>query len=54
MKALALLALVLVSGCSSAGAGNTVQLVGSPVSGYTCFAFMNSAGEVVGGNCVKD
>jgi len=54
MKALAILALVLFSGCSKAGAGNTVTLVGAPISGYTCFAFTNSAGEVVGGNCVKD
>lgn len=54
---LALLACILpiLSGCGKAvGSGPVVTVVAAPLSGYTCFAIQNAAGETVGGSCVKD
>jgi ABC-type Zn uptake system ZnuABC Zn-binding protein ZnuA len=53
---LSIVFLLTITACSSgnASSGATAQVVSAPLPGYTCFAIQNSAGETVGGNCVKD
>lgn len=53
MKLIALVLLLMTAGCAAKASGTTVQEVVGP-GGFRCFAFYNSSGEVVGGNCVKE
>lgn len=49
------LVVVILSGCSGAKAGgSSARVIPTPLSGYTCFAVEDGAGNAVGGNCVKD
>jgi len=55
MRYLLAVILAVASGCgSSVASAPTVVTVPAPMSGYTCFAIQNAAGDTVGGNCVKD
>lgn len=44
------------SACSRSHADGlpTAKVIASPMSGYTCFAFVNDSGQAMNGTCVKD
>lgn len=48
-------ALPILQGCGSAsGSSAGAVVLASPQVGYACFGIRNDAGEIVGGNCVKE
>jgi len=51
-----MLVMIMVSACAKSHADGlpTAKVIASPMAGYTCFAFVNDAGQAMNGTCVKD
>jgi hypothetical protein len=55
MRILFCLMALVMSGCAARASGTAIaEEISSPKPGYSCFQFMDEAGKVINGTCVKD
>ena len=44
----------LIQGCSARAGGGQARVIPGGLPGYTCFGIEDGAGNIVGGNCIRD